>query len=150
MLIWVVFITGVLSLSLSVYFGIRYATMGLTVGIALALDKLVDVIDIAVTLTFSGNALATGNNDIDMVVASVLRLLIFVPSAGAGIFLWCKMKRFRMASFHADKSTVEVMTTGGDVTIEDLNDFILDWRRQRAQPSRRSLGSSATDLQQGS
>ena len=90
MLPWIVFGTGVLSLLISFAIGIRFAMTGWAVGIALAMEKAVDALNCLATLIFSTNALATGSNDVDMYVASALRMVIFVPSALVGLHLYFK------------------------------------------------------------
>ena len=90
MLPWIVFGTGVLSLLISFAIGIRFAMTGWAVGIALAMEKAVDALNCLATLIFSTNALATGSNDVDMYVASALRMVIFVPSALVGLPLYFK------------------------------------------------------------
>ena len=87
---WVVFWVGVISLTISLGIGIRFAMTGWAVGIALAMEKGIDALNCLATLIFSTNALATGSNDVDMYVASGLRLIIFVPSALAGLHLYYK------------------------------------------------------------
>lgn len=117
--------------------------MGLTVGAALAVDKFMDVIDIAVTLTFSGNAVQTGRNEIDMVVASLLRLMIFVPTSAAGIFLWLQVKRYKVVNTRTQGGTVEVIASSKDVTIGDLDKFLADWKLQCGRTERSMDTSSA-------
>ena len=63
----------------------------------LALEKLVEASACIATLAFTFNALWTGANDVDMLIASCLRLAIFVPSTAISWVLIIRMKRLRRA-----------------------------------------------------
>ena len=131
---WVVFFVGVGSLGISLYLGYRFATMGLVVGTALALEKLVDVIDVVVTLVFAGNFAATGSNEIEVMMAAVLRMFICIPSALAGVHLWGKIKRFT-ALKQGDSTSdgrIEVYTTvPRDRQIEQIERALQNWKAER-------------------
>ena len=89
----IVLFVGLCSCTLAIGLGIRFATSGWAVGMALAMEKGVDAIASAATVVFNTNAVATGSNEIDMYLASGLRLAIFVPSIVASLHLFNKMQQ---------------------------------------------------------
>lgn len=117
---WIVFGVGVASLSTTFFVGITFLRSRWPLGNALAADKLVESIAGIVTMIFASNAIATGSNDIDMIIASGMRLAIFGPAMLVAWHLYYKTKAFndvrdaaelgdRVAAEYADLSPAQLM-----------------------------------------
>lgn len=101
-MLWAVWIVGVLSVILAITLAIKFMRMGWVLGLALALEEMTDAIDSIVTLVFASNAVVTGSNEVDMEVACLLRLLIFVPGILVSLHLWRQITVIQQEKEQAD------------------------------------------------